>query len=149
MLKKIGIIAFLVFGLVVMFVMGASMMISNQTARVEAFNDVALKDIQEGKIAMREDRPFSAEEMKYAFNNGYSLFVIKLQTGHTEYAIHKTDEKDKNEKIANAKHTKNIKMENVIGSLTEQDAKNILATCDGKDYCMIMQVDDKTLEVRS
>lgn len=149
MVKKIGIIAFLVVGLVVMFVMGASMMISNQATRVEAFNDITLKDIQEGKIAMREDRAFSAEEMSYAFNNGYSLFVVKLQTGHTEYAIHKTDENDKNEKIANKEHIKNVKVENGIGSLTEQDAKNILANCNGKDYCMIMQVDDKTLEVRS
>lgn len=149
MLKKIGMITFMVAGLVVMFIIGASMIITNQTTKVEAFNDVALKDIQEGKIAMREDRPFSAEEMSYAFNNGYSLFVIKLQTGHTEYAIHKTDENDKIEKVANAKHTQNVKIENGIGNLTELDAKNILATCDEKDYCMIMQVDDKTLEVRS
>ena len=149
MLKKIGMITFMVAGLVVMFVIGASMMITNQATRVEAFNDVTLKDIQEGKIAMRKDRAFSAEEMKYAFNNGYSLFVVKLQTGHTEYAIHKTDENDKNEKTANKDHIKNVKVENGIGSLTEQDAKNILANCDGKDYCMIMQLDDKTLEVRS
>ena len=64
MLKKIGMITFMVAGLVVMFVIGASMMITNQATRVEAFNDVTLKDIQEGKIAMREDRAFSAEEME-------------------------------------------------------------------------------------
>ena len=60
-------------------------------------------------------------------------------------------EKSPNKKHNNIelKHTKNVKMENSIGNLTELDAKNILATCDGKDYCMIMQVDDKTLEVRS
>lgn len=127
------------------------MFINNQIERVEAFTDVASKDIEEGKIVVREDRPFTAEEMAYAFDKDYSLFVMKLKAGHVEYAIHKTNEtsENTNEKNANIANDKELKLENSISSLTEKDVQTILSACNDKDYCMIKKIDEKTLLVRT
>lgn len=142
---QICMLSFLLVSLIAMAGVGICMFVDSNIGRVEEFTDVASKDIEEGKIVMREDRPFTAEEMAYAFNKDYSLFVIKLKGGqHVEYAIHKTNEKNEN-----TTHEKELKLDNSISSLTEKDVKTILSACDDKEYCMIKKIDDKTLMVRT